>query len=102
LVARSRPGKANQVDASGATHSLQHPAAAPGAATDAPATTNATTFGVLHERQPNVVPNIFVNTAAAAPSVAIVRSTTALRAKALVMARAVIITCAPTTTVLAG
>jgi hypothetical protein len=46
----------------------------------------------LHERQPNVVPNIFVNNTAAAPSVATVRSTTALRAKALVMARAVIIT----------
>jgi hypothetical protein len=59
---------------------------------DAPATTNATTSGVLRAQPPNVVPNIFVNNAAAAPSVAIVRSTTALRAKALVTARAVIIT----------
>jgi hypothetical protein len=46
----------------------------------------------LRAQQPNVVPNIFVNNAAAAPSDAIVRSTTALRAKALVTARAVIIT----------
>jgi hypothetical protein len=46
----------------------------------------------LRVQQPNVVPNIFVNNAAAAPSVATVRSTTALLAKALVMARAVIIT----------
>jgi hypothetical protein len=59
---------------------------------DAPATTSATTFGVLRAQQPSVVPNIFVNNAAAAPSVAIVRSTTALRAGARVMARAVIIT----------
>ena len=59
---------------------------------DAPATTSATTSGVLRAQQPNVVPNIFVNNTAAAPSVAIARSTTALRAKALVTARAVIIT----------
>jgi hypothetical protein len=59
---------------------------------DAPSTTNATTSGVLRAQQPNVVPNIFVNNVAAAPSVATVRSTTALRAKALVMARVVIIT----------
>jgi hypothetical protein len=59
---------------------------------DAPATTNATTSGVLRAQQPNVVPNIFVNNVAAAPSVATVRSTTALLARARVTARAVIIT----------
>jgi hypothetical protein len=57
-----------------------------------PVTTSATTSGVLPAQQPNVGPNIFVSNAAAALSVAIARSITALRARVLVMARAVIIT----------